>query len=66
MTGKGEEEYRNSYFCRFSDTVSDADKVKDDLHLTGKYRGPAARKCNIIVTPKQSNFIPFVLHKFSN
>ena len=44
----------------------ESDKVRDHCHLTGKYRGLAHSKCNIIVTQKQSNFIPFVFHNFSN
>ena len=33
--------------------------------MTGKYRGPAHRKCNINVTRKQSNFIPFNFHNYT-
>ena len=40
--------------------------MRDHCHLTGKYRGPAHSKCNINVTQKQSNFIPFIFHNFSN
>ena len=36
------------------------------LTLTGKYRGPVHSICNINVTQKQSNFLPFIFHKFSN
>ena len=43
-----------------------SDKVRDHCHLTGVYRGPAHKTCNINVTQKQSNFIPFVFHNFSN
>ena len=32
--------------------------------MTGRYRGPVHNNCNINVTPKQSNFIPFVFHSF--
>ena len=42
------------------------DKVRDHCHLTGDYRVPAHSKCNINVTQKQSNFIPFKIHIFSN
>ena len=42
-----------------------SDKVKAHCHLTGKYRGNAHSKCNIILTQKQSNFIPFIFHNFS-
>ena len=34
--------------------------------MTGKYRGPAHSKCNVNVTQKQSNSIPFIFHNFSN
>ena len=44
----------------------ESDKVRDHCHLTGKYRGAAHSKCNINVTQKQSNFIPFIFHNFSN
>ena len=37
----------------------ESDKVKDHCHLTGKNGGPAHSICNINVTQKQSNFIPF-------
>ena len=42
-----------------------SDKVRDYCYLTVKYRGPAHSVCNINVTQKQSNFIPFVFHNFS-
>ena len=44
----------------------ECNKVRDHCHLTGKYRGPVHNTCNINVTQKQSNFIPFVFHNFSN
>ena len=43
-----------------------SDKVRDHCHLTVKYRGPAHSNGNINVTQKQSNFIPFIFHNFSN
>ena len=37
------------------------------LHFViGKYRSPAHNTCNFIVTQKQSNFLPFAFHNFSN
>ena len=66
MTQKDEEDYRNNNICRFCEREILSDKVRDHCHLTGKYRGPAHSKCNIIVTQKQSNFIPFMFHNFSN
>ena len=44
----------------------ECDKVRDHCHLTGEYRGPAHNTCDINVTQKQSNFIPFIFHNFSN
>ena len=61
-----EEDYRNNKVCRFCEKFIESDKVGDHCHLTGKYRGPAHSKCNINVTQKQSNFIPFIFHNFSN
>ena len=40
-------------------------KVRDHSHLTGKNRGPDHSKCNVNVTQKQSNFLPFIFHNFS-
>ena len=61
-----DEGYRNNNNCRFCEKEILSDKVRDLCHLTGKYRGPAHGKCNINVTQKQSNFIPFIFHNFSN
>ena len=66
MTREDEEDYRNNDICRFCEKFIESDKVRDHCHLTGKYRGPAHSKCNINVTQKQSNFIPFIFHNFSN
>ena len=44
----------------------ESDKVRDHCHLTGNYRGPAHNVCNINVKQKDSNFIPFAFHNFSN
>ena len=66
MTEKDEEDYRNNNNCRFCEKNIESDKVRDHCHLTGKYRGPAHNTCNITVTQKQSKFIPFVFHNFSN
>ena len=66
MTDEDEEDYRNNNVCRFCEKEILSDKVRDHCHLTGKYRGPSHSKCNINVTQKRSNFIPFILHNFSN
>ena len=66
MTQEDEEDYENNNICRFCEKEIITDKVRDHCHLTGSYRGPAHSKCNINVTQKQSNFIPFIFHNFSN
>ena len=66
MTQENEEDYKNNNICRFCEKEIITDKVRDHCHLTGKYRGPPHSKCNINVTQKQSNFIPFLFHNFSN
>ena len=65
MAQENEEDYKNNNICRFCEKFIESDKVRDHCHLTGKYRGPAHSKCNINVTQKQSNFIPFIIHNFS-
>ena len=66
MTEENEEDFRNDNVCRFCEKEIIPDKVRDHCHLTGSYRGPAHNTCNINVTQKQSNFIPFIFHNFSN
>ena len=58
--------YRSKHNCRFCENEILSDKVTDHCHLTGKYRVPAHSKCNINVTQKQSIFIAFIFHNFSN
>ena len=66
MNEEVEEDYRNDNICRFGEKEILDNKVRDHCHLTWKYRGPAQNKCNVNVTQKQSNFIPFIFHNFSN
>ena len=66
MKQKDEEGYRKNNICRFCEKKILSDKVRDHCHLTGKYRGPAHSICNINVTQKQSNFIPFIFHSLRN
>ena len=66
MTDKDEEHYKKINICRFCEKNVESDKVRDHCHLTGADRGPAHNTCNINVTRKQSNLIPFVFHNFSN
>ena len=66
MTEEDKENFKNNNVCRFCEKIIESDKVRDHCHLTGKYRGPSHNRCNINVTQKQSNFIPFIFHIFSN
>ena len=66
LTEEDEKDYRINIICRFCEKNIESDKVRDHCLLTGKYRGPAHSICKIIVTQKQSNFIPLIFHNFSN
>ena len=65
MTKEDEDDFKNSTNCWFCELPLDK-KVRDHCHLTGKYRGSAHEKCNINVRQKNSSFIPFLFHNFSN
>ena len=66
MTHEYDKDFRRNITFRFCENEIIVDKVRDHCHLTGKYRGPAHSTCNVNVTQKQSIFIPFVFHNFSN
>ena len=66
MKQEDEEDFKNNNICRFCEKEILSDKIRDHCHLTGKYRGPAHNTCNINVKQKDSNFIPFAFHNFSN
>ena len=66
MTEDDEEDYRKNNICRFCEKEVLSDKVRDHCYLTGKYRRPAHNSCIINVKQKDSNFIPFAFHNFSN
>ena len=66
MTKENEEDFKNNITCRFCEKNFVSDKVRDLCHLTGNHRRSAHSICNNNVTQKQSNYIPFELHNFSN
>ena len=55
MTEADAEDYRNENVCRFCENGIISNKIRDQCHLTGKYRGPAHNKCKNIFT--QNNVI---------
>ena len=61
-----EKDYRNNNICRFCEKNIECDQVRDHCHLSSRYRGPAHNKCDTHVSQKQSNFVPFLFHNFSN
>ena len=65
MTEEDIKHHSNNTY-RFCEKQVIVHKVRDHCHLTGKYRGPAHQKYKRNVTQKQSIFIPFVFHNFSN
>ena len=66
MSEKDEEDFKNDNICRFCEKNIESDKLRDQCHLTVKYRGPAHNTCNISITQQQSNIIQFLFHIFSN
>ena len=66
MTEEDEEDFDNNNICRFCEKNIKSDKVRDHCHLTGKYRRPTHNTGNTNVKQKDSKFIPFAFHKFSN
>ena len=66
MTEENEEDFANNITFGFCEKEILADKFRDHCHLTGKYRGSAHNTCNINVKQKDSSFIPFAFHNFSN
>ena len=66
MTEEDDKDFENNNICRFCERNIESDKDRDHCHLTSKYKGPAHNTCNIKVKQKDSNFIPFAFHNFSN
>ena len=57
-----EDQYKNYNICCLFEKYSISHKVRDDCHLTGKYRGSAHDKCNINVEQQKSISIPLLFH----
>ena len=49
MTIEDEDNYQNSQNCWICDEkIINRDKARDHCHITGKYRGAAHKKCNLV------------------
>ena len=46
MTEADEENFRTATHCRFCDQELKRDRVRDQCHMTGKYRGATHKDCN--------------------
>ena len=60
MTIEDEENYQNSIDCWIcnGNIIKNKDKVRDQCHITGKYRGPAHSQCNLkLKIPKKLSII---------
>ena len=66
MTQEDEEDVKNNNICPVYEKTLNLIKNRDHCLLTGKYRSPAQSICNVYVTQKQSNFLPFLFHNFSS
>ena len=62
MTKEGNEDFENSSKCWICDNdyINDDVKVRDNCHVSGKYRGSMHRDCNINV--KLNHKIPVVFY----
>ena len=50
MTIEDEDNYQNSQDCWIYNqkVINNKDKTRDHCHITGKYRGAAHKKCNLV------------------
>ena len=59
-SNEDEEIYNNSQICWICKQELNTDKVKDNCHVTGKFRGAAHNKCNLkLRIPRK---LPLIFH----
>ena len=58
------EEASKCYLCKKPFVDEKNRKIRDDNHLTGRYRGAAYNNCNMEIG--KSDFIPVFIHNLSN
>ena len=66
MSEEDEKHKRKKFIRRFCEEEIIFNKVRDHCHLKGAHRAPAPYMRITDVTQKQSNFIPFAFHNFTN
>ena len=60
MSEEDEDNYQNSEICWICTQKIIKDKVRDHYHITGKFRGPAHKECNLeLRIPKKT---PIIFH----
>ena len=60
-----EERFEQSTICWLCESPLGDEKVRDDNHLTGKYRGAAHKCCILNCKQKSSGFVTIFFHSFS-
>ena len=66
MTEEDNQDFEKNNICRYCEKYIETDKVRDQCHITGNYRGPAHNECNLQVRQADSSFITIGLHDFRN
>ena len=63
ITRKEERDFQSETVCHICEKLLNNDKVRDHCHLTGRYRGAAHSKCNLVY--KLPDFYPVIFHNLS-
>ena len=61
MTIEDEDNYQNSQNCWICNEKIDDKKVRDHCHITGRYRGPVHRQCNLKNLKYLENYLLFFI-----
>ena len=65
ITPQEEESFQFAEQCWLCENPLGGEKVRDNDHLTGKYRGAAHNICNMNCKQRSSSFVPIFFHNFS-
>ena len=60
MTPETQKEFNNAVNCHICGYVLGKDRVRDHCHFTGKYRGAAHNKCNLMC--RKPRILPVIFH----